>query len=176
MTVTDPFDRLPDVPTFSLTSSTVQDGAEMPVGQMSGVLGGQDISPQLSWSGAPAETKSYAVQVFDPDGPTMSGFRHWAVMDIPASVTELEAGAGAEDGGSLPEGAIQLPNDARMPRYIGGAPPEGTGRHRYVIVVTALDVEHLDVPADGTPAFMDFSMAGHTLARAAMTPWARFQG
>ena len=97
----DPFARLKDVPEFTLTSSTVTHGQEWPAAQYSagsGHEGGADVSPQLSWSGAPEGTKSYAVTVVDPDAPTMTGFRHWSVVNIPADVTELAEGAGSADG------------------------------------------------------------------------------
>ena len=110
-----PFARLPEVPRFSVTSTTISDGEPLPPAQMSGafgVPGGQDISPQLSWSGAPDGTRSYAVTIYDPDAPTGAGFWHWAVADIPASVTELPEGAGDGTGAMLPEGAFELNNDA----------------------------------------------------------------
>lgn len=170
MSGNDPFARLPEVATFTVTSTTLADGAPLPSAQMSaGLPGGKDISPHLTWSGAPADTKSYAVTVYDPDAPTGSGFWHWAVADIPATVTELPEGAGADTGFGLPEGAFQLPNDARAARFIGAAPPAGHGPHRYFIVVHALDVEHIGVPADFTPAYLGFTMAGHTLGRAVLT-------
>jgi Raf kinase inhibitor-like YbhB/YbcL family protein len=170
-TQNDPFARLPDVPAFTVTSTTVRDGERLPLAQhsgMSGVPGGEDVSPQLSWSGAPSGTRSYAVTVYDPDAPTGSGFWHWAVADIPADVTSLPAGAGDDDGSGLPDGALQLPNDARAPRFVGAAPPAGHGEHRYVVTVHALDVEDIGVPADGTPAVLGFTMAGHILGRATL--------
>lgn len=89
MPANDPFARLPQAASFTVTSTTVTDGAAWPPEQYSsGLPGGKDISPQLSWSGAPDGTKSYAVTVYDPDAPTGSGFWHWAVADIPATVTE----------------------------------------------------------------------------------------
>jgi hypothetical protein len=98
-----------------VTSTDVTDGQALPLAQMSaifGVPGGKDLSPQLSWSGAPGETKSYTVTMYDPDAPSGSGFWHWAVADIPGSVTGLPTGAG--DGTEhLPTGAFHLPNDAR---------------------------------------------------------------
>jgi Raf kinase inhibitor-like YbhB/YbcL family protein len=161
----DPFARLPEAASFAVTSTSVTDGAPLPPEQMPG----QDISPQLSWSGAPAGTRSYAVTVYDPDAPTGSGFWHWAVADIPATVTDLPAGAGDDTGSLLPAGAVQLPNDARLARFIGAAPPAGHGRHRYVVVVHALDVATLGVPGDATPAYLGFTIAGHILGRAVLT-------
>jgi Phosphatidylethanolamine-binding protein len=108
----DPFARLPVVPSFTVTSTDVTDGQALPVAQMSGIFevpGGKDLSPQLSWSGAPAETKSYTVTMYDPDAPSGSGFWHWAVADIPASVTGLPTGAGNGTGEHLPAGAFHLP-------------------------------------------------------------------
>jgi Raf kinase inhibitor-like YbhB/YbcL family protein len=172
MTANDPFARLPEAATFTVTSTTVTDGGTLPPEQYSGLFGvpgGKDVSPQLSWSGAPAGTKSYAVTVYDPDAPTGSGFWHWAVADIPATVTELPEGAGDDTGSGLPAGAFQLPNDARSARFLGAAPPAGHGPHRYVVVVHALDVESIGVAADATPAVLGFTMAGHILGRAVLT-------
>ena len=149
---------------FTVTSTSVIDGAPLAAEQM----GGKDISPQLSWSGAPKGTQSYAVTVYDPDAPTGSGFWHWAVADIPAAVTELQEGAGDDTGSGLPAGAIQLRNDAGAARFVGAAPPAGHGPHRYFVVVHALDVESIGVAADATPAVLGFTMFGHTLGRAVL--------
>ena len=178
----DPFARLPAVPSFTVISTDVKDEQALPAAQMSGLFdvpGGQDLSHQLSWSDAPAETRSYTVTMYDPDAPSGSGFWHWALVDIPASVTGLPAGAGNSAGEHLPAGAFHLPNDARLARFIGAGPPPGDGRHRYVIVVQALGIEkvgqlQLPVRADSTPAWLGFSIniSGHLLARAVMVPWA----
>src|SRR3984957_13430602 len=104
-TMNDPFARLPVVPSFAVTSTDVTDGQPLPPAQLSGIFevpGGKDLSPQLSWSGAPAETKSYTVTMYDPDAPSGSGFWHWAVADIPATVTGLPTGAGDGTGQYLP--------------------------------------------------------------------------
>jgi Raf kinase inhibitor-like YbhB/YbcL family protein len=95
----------------------------------------------------------------------MSGFWHWAVANIPATVTSLPEGAGDDTGTGLPQQAIQLPNDARATRFVGGAPPAGHDVHRYFVTVHALDVEDIEVPADGTPAMLGFTMATHILGR-----------
>lgn len=161
-----PYDNLPKLPTFTLTSESVTDGQPLANDQVSGIMGagGSDVSPQLSWSGFPAETKSFAVTVYDPDAPTASGFWHWAVADLPATVTELPAGAG--DGGELPGGAVTLANDAGLKRYIGAAPPAGHGPHRYYIAVHALPVESLELPEGATPAYLGFNLFGQAIARA----------
>jgi len=171
MTGNHPFARLPEVPSFTLTSTTVEDGKPLAPPQLSGMFGmpgGQDASPQLTWSGAPAGTKSYAVTVYDPDAPTGSGFWHWAVANLPATTTSLPEGAGDDTGAGLPAGAVQLPNDARAARYLGAAPPAGHGEHRYFITVHALGTDDIGVPADATPAMLGFTMAGHILARATL--------
>ena len=172
MTENNPFARLPEVPSFTVTSTDVADGQPFGPDQMSGafgVPGGKDISPQLSWSGAPEGTKSYAVTVYDPDAPTGSGFWHWAVADIPASVTELPSDAGDDTGKLLPEGAITVRNDGGAARFIGAAPPAGHGRHRYFIVVHALDVEKLGVDGSASPAYVGFNIFSHVIGRAVLT-------
>jgi Raf kinase inhibitor-like YbhB/YbcL family protein len=162
-----PYDFLPEVPTFEVTSSDISHGAPLSRPHVSGIMGagGEDRSPQLSWSGFPEATKSFAVTVYDPDAPTASGFWHWVVANIPASVTELPSGAGDQDDPKLPAGAVQYRNDAGFPGFIGAAPPAGHGPHRYYFVVHALDVEDLGVPPEGSPAFVGFNLFGHTLAR-----------
>ncbi|WP_187976963.1 YbhB/YbcL family Raf kinase inhibitor-like protein [Mycetocola sp. JXN-3] len=170
-TLNNPFARLPEVPSFTLTSTTVADGEAFGPAQYSGLFGvpgGEDRSPQLSWSGAPEGTLSYAVTVFDPDAPTGSGFWHWAVANIPASVTELAEGAGVETGSGLPDGSFQLRGDSGAALFLGSAPPAGHGEHRYFITVHALDVADLGVGPDATPAFLGFNISGHILARATL--------
>ncbi len=168
----DPYADLPSVPSFTVSSTDVADGETLAVPHRSGIFGagGEDRSPQLSWSGFPEETRSFVVTCYDPDAPTASGFWHWAVVDIPASVTELPADAGDDSGAGLPAGAFQLGNDAGLARYLGSAPPPGHGPHRYFFVVHAVDVPSLEIPADARPAFLGFNLFSHTLARAAIVP------
>jgi len=168
-----PYDSLPEVPSFAVTSDDVKDGEQLANPHVSGIFGagGEDVSPQLAWSGFPEATRSFAVTCYDPDAPTASGFWHWAVVDIPASVTELPHGAGDEGGEQLPPGAFQLRNDAGIARYIGAAPPAGHGKHRYHFVVHAVDVDSLGVGEDVTPAILGFNLFSHTLGRGSIVPW-----
>ncbi|MEV2276617.1 YbhB/YbcL family Raf kinase inhibitor-like protein [Nocardiopsis sp. NPDC049922] len=165
-----PYDFLPELPSFTLTSDDVADGKTMPMPQVSGIMGagGADASPHLSWSGFPEGTRSFAVTCFDPDAPTASGFWHWSVCDIPVDVTELATGAG--DGSGLPESAVTVRNDAGSHRYVGAAPPPGHGPHRYMFAVHAVDVPRLGVDASTSPAVVGFNLFAHSLARAVITP------
>jgi len=162
-----PFEFLPKVPAFAVTSTDITDGKPMPQPQASGLFGagGEDRSPQLSWFGFPQETKSFAVTCYDPDAPTQSGFWHWAVADIPAGITELPSGAGTPGSPDLPSAAVALLNDASIRGYLGAAPPAGHGPHRYIFAVHAVDTESLGLPAEATPAYLGFNLFSHTLAR-----------
>ena len=164
-----PYDALPEVPGFTLTSTDLAHGDTVPdrhTSKIFGVTGGEDLSPQLAWSGFPPETRSFAVTCLDPDAPTGSGFWHWAVADLPAGVTELAAGAGQPGSADLPAGALTLRNDAGFAGYVGSGPPEGHGPHRYFFTVHAVDVETLGLEPTATPAVLGFNLFFHTLARA----------
>ena len=110
--------------------TSVQDGGTAPEWMRSalfGVAGGQDRSPQLSWSGFPEGTKSFVLTCFDPDAPTPSGFWHWTVSNIPAEVTSIDTGADA------PAGALTHRNDAGVAGFLGAAPPAGPGPHLHFL-------------------------------------------
>ncbi|MEU4011467.1 YbhB/YbcL family Raf kinase inhibitor-like protein [Streptomyces pseudogriseolus] len=168
----DPYSTLPAVPPFRLRSEDIADGESLGVAQTSAIFGGpgQDRSPHLVWDGHPAGTASFAVTCFDPDALTVSGFWHWALYDLPASVTELPAGAGDTGGSMLPPGAGTLLNDAGRRGYLGAAPPPGEAPHRYMFVVHALDVPTLEVAPDATPAWLGFRLVAHALGRARLSP------
>jgi Raf kinase inhibitor-like YbhB/YbcL family protein len=164
-----PYDELPDVANFELRSDDVSDNQRLSAAQVSGVMGagGNDVSPQLSWSGAPEGTQSFAVTVYDPDAPTASGFWHWAAFNLPADVTNLASDASSA---GLPPGTVQLKNDAGTVGYIGAAPPAGHGPHHYYVVVHAVDVPSLDISEDASPAYLGFNLFSHSIGRAMIVP------
>ena len=151
--------------TLTLSSAQVVSGGTLgqeQVGSGNGCTGG-NVSPALSWSGAPAGTVSYVLTTYDPDAPTGSGFWHWLVYNVPAGITALAKGAGSS-GGSLPAGAVQLNNDGGTPGYTGACPPPGDKPHRYVFTLYALN-RTLTLPQGASPAFLGFNLNGATLAK-----------
>ncbi len=165
----DPYDALPEVGSFTVTSESIRDGQTLSGPQLGADAGGQDISPQLSWSGMPDETAGFAVTMYDPDAPTASGFWHWAVCNIPVTVTSLDAGAGSEGGQGLPSGALTLKNDGGFAGFMGASPPPGHGPHRYMVMVHAVDVPDLGLPETASAASLGFNLFSHTLGRARIT-------
>lgn len=163
----DPYDKLPPVAGFTLASSDFADGKPLPdeFAYTGATDSAANRSPQLSWSGFPSDTRSFVVTCFDPDAPTPSGFWHWVLVDLPATTTSLDNGAGAA-GTSLPGNAFHVRNDWSSRDYGGCYPPDGDRAHRYYFVVHAVDVESLGVDADASPAVVSFNLAFHTVARA----------
>jgi Raf kinase inhibitor-like YbhB/YbcL family protein len=154
-----PYDLLPQVPSFTVTSTDVKDGQPLKDDQ---VAAKGNTSPQLSWSGFPENTRSFVVTCFDPDAPTPSGYWHWGLVDLPPNVTALEAGAAT---GNLPGNAFHVRNDGGTKGFLGAAPPEGDQVHRYFYVVHAVSEESLGVDPDASPAVVSFNLAFKTLAR-----------
>ncbi|MDQ7877427.1 YbhB/YbcL family Raf kinase inhibitor-like protein [Microbacterium sp. QXD-8] len=161
----DPNWKLPSVPTFTLSSPGFTDGGDLPLWVRGSAAGGKDRSPELHWHGAPSGTKSYVLTVFDPDAPSGSGFWHWTLIDIPSDVTFLPSGAGTDDT-LLPKGAARRRNEYGTDLFIGAAPPAGTGPHRYVYTLSALDIATLEVAADATPAIIGLRLRPHIIGRA----------
>ena len=130
---------------------------------------GENKSPALRWSGAPKNTKSFAVTMYDPDAPTGSGWWHWLVINIPADVAELAADAGAANSATLPKGALQGRTDYGVAAWGGTCPPQGDKPHRYIFTVYALKTDKLDVPADASAALTGYMIHANMLGKASFT-------
>ena len=157
--------------TFALSSPEIPADGMIPASFEFNGFGcsGENKSPALQWSGAPQDTKSFAVTVYDPDAPTGSGWWHWLVINLPADVTGLPGNAGVPNSPTLPKTARQIRNDYGVNAWGGVCPPPGDAPHRYVFTVYALKVDSLDVPADATAALTGFMIHANTLATASFT-------
>lgn len=158
-------------PAFKLISPDLRPNGPIAMEQVFNGFGcpGQNISPALKWSGAPPETKSFALLVHDPDAPTGgAGWWHWLVVNIPASVSELHKDAGRADGSNLPVGATQIATDFGSPGWGGPCPPVGDKPHRYHFCLYALKVERLDV-SGGTASLAGYMVNGNAISKAKLT-------
>lgn len=148
---------------FTLTSSATPDASEVAPQQLVEDLGGENLSPDLTWSGAPEGTRSFAVTCFDPDAPTGSGFWHWIAWDIPATVSSLPLGVSREE-----PSLRQAENDFGRVGYDGPNPPPGAP-HRYQFSVHALPVETLGVDPQAPHVTARFAIFSQQLASASFT-------
>lgn len=153
------------------SSAVVQDGKPLPMRLVCIQFGcaGENISPDLGWSGLPAASKSFAVTLFDPDARSGQGWSHWIIFNILPMVMQLPAGAGGGKTGAMPHGAIQSVNNFGTARYDGPCPPPGSGTHHYIFTVFALDVEKIPLDADAAPAGVNAVLQQHTIASATLT-------
>jgi hypothetical protein len=156
---------------FSLTSTELTPGGRFETRHVFNGFGctGGNVSPALSWSGAPAGTKSFALTVYDPDAPTGSGWWHWVIFDIPSTTNSLAAGAGDPSGGKAPKGAVQTSTDFGKTGFGGPCPPAGDKPHRYVFTLYALKVDKLGADPASTAAMVGFMLNSNKLERASFT-------
>lgn len=152
-----------DIPTgvavkeeFTLTSTAFKNGTRIPV-EHTGV--GTNTSPPLAWKGAPAGTKSFMIICTDPDAPSPANpdpnpFLHWIILNIPATTTNLLAGVPALEQLSNPLGAVQGPNGFDKMGYSGPMPPAGSGQHRYIFTIVAMDRVHVLDPNLSSEEFL----------------------
>ena len=152
---------------FTLSSTDISAGGQIAEQQVFNGFGckGGNVSPALSWSSPPAGAKSFALLMHDPDAPTGSGWWHWVLYDIPASVSSLPAGAGDPHKSLLPAGAVQGRTDFGTLGYGGPCPPPGKPHH-YYLRLYALKVAKLDVPADASAAYIGFTVRMQSLGKA----------
>ena len=154
--------------TMTLTSPDIAPGARIANEQVFKGFGctGANISPALSWSGAPKGAKSFALSVYDPDAPSGNGFWHWVVFNIPPDVTSLPKGAGDPKGPAAPKGAVQTRSDFGVPGYSGPCPPRGDPPHHYQFTIFALDTPQLDGDKNTPAAVIGNQLHFHALAEA----------
>jgi Raf kinase inhibitor-like YbhB/YbcL family protein len=155
---------------FKLTSPQIKNGERLSEEQVFNGFGcsGKNISPELHWQNAPADTKSFAVTLYDPDAPTGSGWWHWTLYNIPAETTTLKKGA-SSDIHALPAGSTQGRTDLGKPGYGGPCPPEGDAPHHYQITVYALKTDHIPVAEDAPAAMVGFYLHKNLIEKAILS-------
>lgn len=164
---TDPYAGLTALPAFELGSLDFAEGEKLGA---TFIADGENLSPELHWSNLPEGTKSIAVTMYDPDAPTTSGFWHWGVYNIPATVSGLARGAGQKSDAGIP-GAITLFNDAGTQAYYGPQPPQSHGPHRYLFAVWAVKEEKLELPENASLAILGFNLNFKSLGRSVYWGW-----
>jgi Raf kinase inhibitor-like YbhB/YbcL family protein len=158
---------------MQLMSSDFSDGDSLPP-EFTGV--GKDVSPSMQWSGWPSATETFALTCQDPDAPRPDRPRpegpwvHWVIYNIPGTVHRLPAGIPRAAVVDDPSGALQGKNDFsdESVGYRGPLPPRGSGTHRYVFKLYAVDCTLELAPASADKAALLTALAGHVLAEAAL--------
>jgi Raf kinase inhibitor-like YbhB/YbcL family protein len=147
---------------MSLTSADVRPGVAIPVAHIYPRCGGENISPNLSWSGAPSATKSFVLTMIDVDVKP-DHWSHWIVVNLPAAVN------------SLPRGATSLPSPAKVivsnfgdAAYAGPCPPKGSGLHHYEFTIWALPTAETELAADAKATTVTALLSNRALDRASL--------
>lgn len=155
---------------FTVSSDDMHNGKFLNKSQEFNGFGctGDDTSPQLKWTGAPEGTKSFAITAFDPDAPTGSGWWHWQIINIKASVNEIKNGAGSNKKTLAPTGSQQMINDYGSQGFGGACPPAGHGVHHYRFTVHALSIETLNLPKDASGALTGYMINSNTIGTATL--------
>lgn len=153
---------------FTLSSNDIAHGEFMSKAQEYNGFGctGENLSPHLSWSNAPKDTKSFAITAHDPDAPTGSGWWHWQIVNISKNVTEIAGGASNIKSASMPKGSLQIKNDYGHQAFGGACPPPNHGAHRYRFTIHALSVKTLELPKDASSALAGYMINANTIESA----------
>jgi Raf kinase inhibitor-like YbhB/YbcL family protein len=149
---------------IQVSSAQFGTGEDIPLSAAHPSVGGSNKSPQLTWSGIPAEAKSLAITCWDPDAPTGVGFSHWVRFDIPVDCDGMDEGAGTADG-DWTDGFT----DWGESEYGGMAPPADDPPHHYRFTVYALDTDSLGLDDHTTYARFQFAAGTHVLAVGTLT-------
>ena len=152
---------------FRLTSPQIAPGSKIAMEQVFSGFGctGQNISPQLNWTGVPKGTKSFALTVYDPDAPTGSGWWHWVMFNIPAKLQSLPKNAGNPEAGLAPSGSVQSRTDFGKPGFGGPCPPKGNKPHRYIFTLHALKIDKLPLDEKTPAAMVGYYLHMNTIAK-----------
>ena|SRR2546430_2777364 len=142
---------------FMLTSTAFTNDAAIPGKH---TCDGADVSPPLSWSGAPPRTAAFALIADDPDAPAGT-WVHWVLYDLPETVARLPENVPKTDAPPELGGGVQGRNDSRRTGYGGPCPPPGPA-HRYFFRLYALDAR-LGLKAGATKRDTEAAMQGHVL-------------
>ena len=156
---------------FEVSSPAIGSDGTIPSKYIANAFGctGENISLPLVWKDVPADAKSLAITMYDPDAPTGSGFWHWLVVNLPVSTTELPEGAGEVGNSKIPAGAVQARGDAGVPGYFGPCPPQGDAPHRYIFTVFAVKTDKLEVDENTSGAVVGFNLHFNTIDKASVT-------
>jgi Raf kinase inhibitor-like YbhB/YbcL family protein len=148
---------------MSLTSSDLKQDAPINSAHIYPRCGGRNLSPQLSWSGAPQSAKSLVLTMIDVDVKPAQ-WSHWVVVGLPVSATSLPQGAR-----TLPGNAKALVSNFGDAAYAGPCPPAGTGMHHYQFTIWALPTEELSLPPDEKATELTAKLSRLALERASIT-------
>jgi len=152
---------------MQLTSKDLAPGGEIATAQIYPRCGGQNVSPELQWSGAPAQTKSFVLTMIDTDVKP-SHWSHWIVVDLPPSAASLGRGVP-----SLPEGARAVASNFGDKFYDGPCPPDGTGVHHYEFTIWAMPATVTNIAADAKASDVATMLAARAIAKATLTGWVK---
>jgi len=126
---------------------------------------GNNISPEISWENAPANTESFALTVYDPDAPTGSGWWHWVVVNIPKNTNQLKQNFGKHNKSYLKNGIRQIKNDYGKYSFGGPCPPVGDKLHEYIFTLHALKTKKLDINKNSSAALAGFMINANTIEK-----------
>ena len=146
---------------MSLTSTDIRSGAAMPVAHIYPRCGGENVSPALSWSGAPGGTKSFVLTMIDIDVKP-DKWSHWIVVDLPPTVLSLPRRA------SLPGGAKAIVSNFGDAAYAGPCPPKGTGVHHYEFTIWALPTPTVSLADDEKATTLIELLSKRAIGRASL--------
>jgi Raf kinase inhibitor-like YbhB/YbcL family protein len=154
---------------FRLRSKCFKEGATIPLEQVYTGAGGKNVSPELSWLGAPKGTLSFALTVFDPDAQHGKGWWHWVQVDIPQTASELWYGDGNSGSHVVKMHYPFFKNSFGDLGYSGPCPPPGDTPHHYVFTLYALNVPTVTLNPTESPAAASADIASHSVGSAVLT-------